>query len=444
MGSPKDDSLTRRGFLASSASVSAALLAAGAEAQQKKPPAKPAAKPAPKPAPKPAAPSAAPPAAPVDPVSFAVIGLGPHGRDILASLSRVNGANIVAVCDKYPAFLNRGKQAAPKAEGLPDYRQVLERSDVQAVIVATPTHQHKDIVLAAIQAGKHVYCEAPMAHTVEDAKAIAQAGKASKQVFQVGLQYRGNEQHHHVHKFIHSAALGQVAGGRAQWHKKTSWRRPAPTPEREREINWRLVKATSPGLIGEVGIHSLDVAYWFLNKRPVSVTGFGALLQWQDGREVPDTVQCVIEYPGGLRFAYSATLANSYDGSYEVFFGSDAAVLLRDQRAWMFKEADAPLLGWEVYARKEPYGDETGIALVADASKQLKEGKIPGKEKQVLDPGKSPLFFSLDSFANCIREKKAPHCGPAEGYQATVTALKANEATLSGTKLEYQKEWFEL
>jgi predicted dehydrogenase len=127
-----------------------------------------------------------------------------------------------------------------------------------------------------------------------------------------------------------------------------------------------------------------------------------------------------------------------------VFGGSDAAVLIRDQRAWLFKEADAPLLGWEVYARKDEVGDETGIALVADASKQIKEGKIPGKEKQDLDPGKTPLFFALESFLNCIREAKKPDCGPEEGYQALVTVLKANEAAVKGTKIAYQKEWFSL
>jgi hypothetical protein len=97
-----------------------------------------------------------------------------------------------------------------------------------------------------------------------------------------------------------------------------------------------------------------------------------------------------------------------------------------------------------VYARKEEIGDETGIALVADATKQLKEGKIPGKQKVVQDPGKTALYFALESFANCIREKKKPDCGPVEGFQSVVTVAKANEAILKGTKIAYQKEWFEL
>ncbi|MCC2660340.1 MAG: putative dehydrogenase [Arthrobacter sp.] len=442
--------VTRRHFLAGSATAAAAaLVAAGAEAAPAKPVAKPAAKPAPaKPAPakpevkaEPAKPAGPPPPT----VNVAVIGLGPHGRDIIASLGRAPGANLVAVCDTYEAFLRRVAEGAPKAAQSTDYRQVLDRPDVQAVVIATPTHQHREIALAAIQAGKHVYLESPMAHTMEDGRAIARAAKAGKGVFQVGQQSRANPQHHHVHKFVHSAVLGKVSYGRGQWHKRNQMYRPAPSDARQREINWRLDPALSLGLIGEYGIHSLDVSNWMVKELPVSVTGFSAMVgEWEQPRRVADTVQCVLEYPSGVRFSYDATHTNSYDGQFEIFGGSDAAVLIRDQRAWLFKEADAPLLGWEVYARKDEVGDETGIALVADASKQIKEGKIPGKEKQDLDPGKTPLFFSLEAFLNCIRESKKPDCGPEEGYQALVTALKANEAAVTGTRIAYQKEWFSL
>ena len=449
MSEKRDDGIvTRRSFLAGSAGVAASLLATESLAQAKKPapkaPVKPAAKPAPKPAVKPEPPK---PAVNVPTVNVAVIGLSQQGRDLLASLGRAPGANVAAVCDTYKPYLNRAKTSAPNAQQHEDYRKILEDPKVQAVFIATPTHLHKDIALAAIQAGKAVYLESPMAHTVEDARAIAQAGKASKQVFQVGNQYRGNPQHHHVQKFIHSAALGVITTGRSQWHKKTSWRRAASDDTQNRLLNWRLDPAISPGLIGEQGIHSLDIANWFTKMLPASVTGFGSILKWgEDGRKVADTVQVVLEYPNGVRFFWDGTLTSSHDGSYEVFNGTDSSVILRDQQAWMFKEADAPLLGWEVYARKEEYGSDTGICLVADASKQLAEGKIPGKEKPVNDPGKSPLFFSIESFLNSVRDpaKNKVECGALEGYQATVTALKANEAVKAGTKITYQKEWFDL
>jgi len=218
--------------------------------------------------------AAEPPATPDSggpPVGCGVIGLGPQGRGILSVLSRHPMVQAVAICDTYEPFVNRSKETAPKAATAADYRKLLEAPEVQAVFVATPSHQHKQIVLDALQAGKHVYCEAPLAVTVEDAKAIAQAGKDSKPVFASGLQYRANPQHHHALSFMRAGTLSTVVEGYGQWRKKQSWRRTAPSPDREKEINWRLNKATSAGLMGEIGIHQVDVGSWFLNALPVSV-----------------------------------------------------------------------------------------------------------------------------------------------------------------------------
>src|SRR5688572_863005 len=293
-------------------------------------------------------------------VKCGVIGLGARGREIVSTLARLKQAEISAVCDKYPAFMKRGANLAPKAKALDDYRKVLDDKEISAVLIATPTHQHKDIVKEAFQAGKHVYCEAPLAHTMEDARAIAQAARAAtRQIFHAGLQMRSDPQRHFLLPFIRSGALGNMAMARAQWHKKQSWRTASPNPEREREMNWRLRQDISTGLMGEIAIHQLDMATLFLNARPVSVTGYGSLIHWTDGRAVPDTVQAIIEYPGGVRLVYDGTLANSFDAEYEMYYGSDAAVMLRENKAWMFKEVDSPLLGWELYARKDSFYKET-------------------------------------------------------------------------------------
>ena len=378
------------------------------------------------------------------PVKCGVIGVGAWGRDIIGHLSRLPNAPVTGVAETYGASLRRAKTSAPNAETFEDYRKLLESKEVEAVIVATPTHQHKDIVIAALQAGKHVYCEAPLAHTVEDAKAIAQAAKnASKQIFQTGLQYRANPQHHHVLEFVRTGAAGALTVARAQYHKKESWRRTSPSADREKELNWRLQQATSTGLVGELGIHSIDVASWFLRANPVSVTGFGSILQWKDGRNVADTAQVIVEYPGGVRMIYDATLTNSYDSNYDVFSGTDAAILIRENRAWMFKEADSPLLGWEVYAKKDtfPASGEAGIALVANATQLIAQGLKPA---EAAANGDSPAYYSLEAFIESINEKKAPHAGWKEGYEATVTAIKANEAVNKNTKVTFDPKWFEV
>src|SRR5262245_16930898 len=105
------------------------------------------------------APAAPTPEKPVAPVTCAVIGLGDHGREILKALSLVPGANVKLVCDSYAQAHKRALERAPRATPVDDPHKVLDDKEVQAVWIATPTHQHKDVALAALQAGKHVYCE---------------------------------------------------------------------------------------------------------------------------------------------------------------------------------------------------------------------------------------------------------------------------------------------
>jgi len=402
------------------------------------------------------------------PVNFGVVGLGNWGREILNTLARLPNAPVVAVCDHYPVSLRRGAELTPKAQKYDDYRKLLEQPDVQAVVVATPSHLHRDVVLAALGAGKHVYCEAPLAATIEDARTIAAAAKAAvKQVFQAGLQLRSEPQRLFLLPFIRSGATGNTVKARTQWHKKTSWRFTSINPEREKAINWRLSNESSPGLIGEIGIHQVDDMSVFLNAHPVSVTGFSSIMNWKDGRDVPDTVQAVFEYPGGVRLTCDYSLANSFDADYEVLYGTDAAVMLRENKAWLFKEVDSALLGWEVYARKDVFYKETGIALVADATKSTP--KPEGVEEPPYT--NTPLSFALEAFINNASEvgsamedflatfgtadnkalaqhrstiKLMTAAGYLEGYVATVVALKANEAILKNQKLEFQKDWFEL
>ncbi len=126
-------------------------------------------------------------------VKVAVIGLGAWGRELVNNLARIPQAEIAAICDTYPSSVRRCSELAPGAAKTGDYKTILENKDIKAVVVATGTPEHKDIVMAALKAGKHVYCEAPLAHTLEDAKAIALAARDAKLcLFQTGLQMRSD------------------------------------------------------------------------------------------------------------------------------------------------------------------------------------------------------------------------------------------------------------
>ena len=201
------------------------------------------------------------------PVNVGVVGCGIWGRKPLKTLATIPNAPVVAVSDTYPAYLRRGLRGAPKAKGYPSHTELLSDENVQAVVVATPTHQHREVVLAALEAGKHVYCEAPMAHDIDDARAIAKAAEAAPKLnFQVGLQTRSDSQRHFLIDFVRTGAMGKNALARGQWHKKTSWRRVSPNAARQRELNWRLDRKLSLGLIGEIGVHQVDALGWFMNE----------------------------------------------------------------------------------------------------------------------------------------------------------------------------------
>ncbi|MDX2034858.1 MAG: Gfo/Idh/MocA family oxidoreductase [Blastocatellia bacterium] len=383
--------------------------------------------------------------APIDgpPVKIGLIGAGAWGKEILSTLSRLPMAEVRFLSDPYEPAMKKGLEIAPRAATAVDYRKLLEASDVEAVIIATPTHKHKEIALAALQAGKHVYCEAPLANTIEDARAIAVAAQATKVKFQGGLQGRSNAIYGHILQFVRSGVLGTRAQIVAQWNRKQSWRRPAPTAERERELNWRLNRQVSVGLAGEIGLHQFDLASWYLKALPISVQGLGSILNWNDGRDVPDTIHTVLEYPNNVRMIHTSTLVSSFSDAFTVFEGSDSSLMLRENRGWMVKEADSPLLGWEVYAKKETIHNETGICMVADATKLLEQGKEPGKDG-ALEPTQTPLSLAMQNFIRSIRENEPPVCGPIEAWQATVIGIKAHEAVMSGGQVALPKSLFDL
>ncbi|MCY4170051.1 MAG: Gfo/Idh/MocA family oxidoreductase [Bacteroidetes bacterium] len=379
-----------------------------------------------------------------DDVTIGIIGYGPQGREITDTLLRVPGAKISAICDTYAPMLRRAQRDVPEATRHEDYREILDDQDIQAVIVATPTHLHRDIVIHALEAGKNVYCEAPMASSIDDAKLIARAARdASNQIFQVGQIYRSNPQHRSVFQFMRSGAIGKPAMARGQWHAKNSWRRASPSSERVRELNWRLDPSVSTGLIGEAALLQLDVAYWVLGELPVSVNGFGQIMLWDDGRVIPDTVQTIFEFPSGLHLTFNATLASSYEDAYEVYMGDNSTIVFRDRgKAWMFKEVDSLMLGWEVYARKDRFYKETGIALLANATQLDAQNADP----TVDDPNiETPLWYALQEFMdNHAFGPYPPAANWERGLEAAAIAITANESIVERTHKTIDPELYTL
>lgn len=365
------------------------------------------------------------------PRRIGLIGAGRQGRAIIAELLQIPEATVAVVCDTSPARLRTALERTPGAEAVADYRAVLGRPDLDAVIVATPTHLHRPIVLDAIEAGKHVYCEAPVAHTVEDARALAAAALGAKTVVAAGFQGRANPVYRRAAGFLGSDTLRDPVSMVAQSNRKTSWRFPASEPGTDRAVNWRLDPEVSLGLAGEAGAQQFDVAAWFLGGTPARVSGRGAVRLHQDGRTIFDTVSAELVWPSGIAMQWSATLASSYGGQFEVLHCVNAAIRTAWTHAWLFKEVDSPTQGWEVYATRQQFFNEEGIVLVADATKLAAQGRL--KQGSMLP--NTPLWYALADFLAATSEGKPPACSMADGARATILGIRTNQAILSATTL---------
>lgn len=362
-------------------------------------------------------------------VRVGVIGCGRQGRAILTELAKIDDVVVAAVADPVESRLSAGGRRARGANSYTGHAALLEgESNLDAVLVATPSHTHREVAEAALSAGVHVYCESPMATTLEDGQALLAAARASDKVFQVGMQGRSNPVYQLARSFWRAGAVRDAVSLRGQYHKKTSWVATARNPADSEALNWRLNKDVSLGLLGEVGVQQFDVFHWFTGRYPVSVRGLGSIRLHRDGREVHDTVHCELTFDDGLTLEYGATLANSLEQSYELLHGTMGAIKLAWSHGWMFKEADAPTQGWEVYANRQQFHNEQGITLIADATQLAAQDKL----KEGVGLPHPALYYPLVDFLKSITEGSEVVCDATEGLRAAGIGILAHRAVTTG------------
>jgi len=373
------------------------------------------------------------------PFNVGLVGGGRQGRAILAELQKISHVNVAAICDIDESRLRSGLRRAKGAEGFSSLAEMMDKTkDLSAVFIATPTHLHREVAVEALAAGKHVYCEAPLASTIDDGRAIVQAARSSGTVFHTGMQGRTNPIYSLAYGFLRSGAIRDMVDYQAQHHHKTSWRTPASTPELEKLRNWRLDPELSIGLAGEFGTHQFDVVHWYTMRYPISVKGSGSVRLYKDGRTVPDTVQCDFTFDDESHLLYSATLANSFAGTYELFCGTMGAIKLAWSHGWLFKEADAPTQGWEVYANRQQFFNEEGITLIANATQLAAQGKL----KEGIGLPDPPLFYAIEEFLRSVINGDPVKCSAGEGFRAAVVGIKANEAVMKNAEIAIDPELF--
>jgi len=357
-----------------------------------------------------------------------VIGTGRHGRAILTELQKIAEVEVAALCDRSEARLTLAQSRAASAATFTDYRVMLEsRPDITAIVVATPTHQHRAIVEDVIAAGRHVYCESPIASTVEDCRAMAAVAASAGTVCQAGFQGRSNPTYKRAQPLVRTELRDMVSMS-AQWHRKTSWRFPASGGDSDRQANWRLDPDVSTGLAGEQGAQQFDVAHWWRGSYPARIRGRGGVRHHKDGRTVADTIELDLIWADDVALRYNATLANSYGGQFEVVNGINGSIRLAWSHGWLFKEADAPTQGWEVYATRQQIFDQEGIVLIANATQLVEQGTL--QEGAGL-PHPS-LYYALMDFLASVTDGAPVACSMAEGARASIVGILANQAVVTG------------
>lgn len=390
------------------------------------------------------------PARNLPPVNIGFIGTGTQGQTLLQRMVRIPGVRVLAVCDIYPSHLARGlRMAGQRAKGYEDYRQVLDRKDIDAVIIATPLHLHAPMTIDALQAGKHVFCEKTMAYSVEDARRMVQVSRETGKHLQIGHQRHYSPIYAHAREMmVEQDVIGKLVHVRAWWHRNNSWRRPVPDKKYEELLNWRLYRKYSQGLMAELASHQIDVINWFTGTTPLSVMGVGGIDYWKDGREVWDNVEVIYEYPNGIKLVYTSILSNQYDGYAEQLMGDKGTLLLTNEKdGFLFKEPTAEELGWEEHAKKTTgKGGTTGLVLDVTATKKKGTGAVIGGQKMAAGYElKDAYVLELESFVNdVVRNGQKPLCDAEVGFKTAVAVLMANQAIEQGTKMNFTPEMFQV
>lgn len=256
------------------------------------------------------------------PINLALIGAGIMGTEDTNTALRHANVKLVAVCDLYKGRLDSAKQKwGDNLFVTQDYQEVLKRKDIDAVIIATPDHWHKQISIDAMNAGKHVYCEKPMVHSVKEGMDVVNAWKKSGKVMVVGSQGVSSLGNEKAKELLAAGAIGDIVYAEGFWARHSpegAWQYNVPQDGNEKTVDWKkyISNTTSrdwdplrffrwrnyldygTGMSGDLFVHLFSSLHFITNsKGPTKVSSMGGLRYWKDGREVPDVLLGTFDYP---------------------------------------------------------------------------------------------------------------------------------------------------
>ena len=302
-------------------------------------------------------------------INIGWIGVGTRGNAALEWLHTAapDAVAVTAVCDTYQGYIARAKSRVKSVWGnqpatYVDYRDLLADRNVDAVFIMTPEHLHRDMAIASLQAGKHIYLEKPLAHTIEEGFDIVRAWQQSGKVAQVGTQNRSSSLYRKAKELIGQGMIGQVQYVRAFWYRNSlddapAWRYlipPEATPENtdwtrflgsapkrpwspERYFQWRLYWDYSGGISTDLLVHQTDIVNFMLDKTtPKSCVASGGIYRWHDDRDVPDTFSAIYEYPDNFHINYSCFFGNDHYGYGEQVCGNEGTIEVMNRQDLYF------------------------------------------------------------------------------------------------------------
>jgi predicted dehydrogenase len=377
------------------------------------------------------------------PVKAAMVGSGRQGK-VLLGQSQKQWIDIRAICDINPRHARDAAEGLEKS-GLPrpreyqDLKEMLEKEDLEAVLVAVPLWAHADVSVACLEAGKHVLCEKMMAWDAPDCHRMSEAARKNHRLLEIGYQRFYNPTYHAAHDgLIKKGLLGDVHYIRNVWHRNESWRREEkpPSPDFdpkpwgyenfEHLVNWRLHARYSRGLLAELGSHQTAIANWFYGGTPEAVYASGGVHRFNDGRQVPDHVYATFEYSGGRTATFSSIQSNAFDDYYEQILGTRGTLILkRETEAYFFPEGNAVQpTSVAMTPRSRNAIVDASESRAADAAGRTVAGEAQGE--------RFPRLLSyrneINGFCSAIRAGTPLACGPEHAMGSASACIRAYEA----------------
>jgi len=291
-----------------------------------------------------------------DRVQVGMIGTGARAQELMQALQALPGVEIVAVVDAYQGRVQRAiERTDGRAKAYANYHELLAQPSIDAVVVASPDHWHRQMVVDAVNAGKDVYCEKPLTYATADGIEIIRAARERQRIVQVGSQGMSSTVQQKAKEMIRAGRLGRVTIIRAAYNRNTAsgaWIYPIPPDASPRTVNWEMFLGPAPkrpfslerffrwrcyeeysgGIATDLFVHLCTTIHYIMDaKAPAKVVALGELYRWKDSRDVPDTLNAILEYPEGFVVNLSSTFNNqsSSEGSFQIL-GTEGSLSLGD------------------------------------------------------------------------------------------------------------------